>query len=148
MSEFNLYPPVGATHARKIVGRGRGSGHGGTAGKGHKGQQSRSGAQIYPGFEGGQMPLYRRLAIRGFNNKKFRVDFQIVNLHDIETRFEAGEVVDVVSLMAKGLVKKAEKPVKILGNGKISKALSFMVDKVSESAKAKIEAAGGKIETP
>ncbi|GAB1432097.1 50S ribosomal protein L15 [Spirochaetota bacterium] len=148
MSDFNLYRPDGASRPKKIVGRGRGSGMGGTAGKGHKGQQSRSGAQIYPGFEGGQMPLYRRLAIRGFNNKRFRVDFQIVNLFDIESSFEAGEIVDVVSLMAKGLAKKAQKPVKILGDGKISKALTFMVDKVSASARAKIEAAGGKIETP
>ncbi len=148
MSDFNLYRPEGASRPKKIVGRGRGSGMGGTAGKGHKGQQSRSGAQIYPGFEGGQMPLYRRLAIRGFNNKRFRVDFQIVNLFDIESSFEAGEIVDVVSLMAKGLAKKAQKPVKILGDGKISKALTFMVDKVSASARAKIEAAGGKIETP
>ncbi len=148
MSDFNLHPPVGATHRRKIVGRGQGSGLGTTAGKGNKGQQSRSGGKTYPGFEGGQMPLYRRIPIRGFNNKNFRMDFQIVNLNDIETRFEAGEVVDGVSLVIKGLVRKAEKPVKILGNGALSKALTFVVDKVSASAKAKIEAAGGKVETP
>jgi len=148
MSDFNLHPPVGATHRRKIVGRGQGSGLGTTAGKGNKGQQSRSGGKTYPGFEGGQMPLYRRIAMRGFNNKNFRVDFQIVNLNDIETRFEAGEVVDGVSLVVKGLVRKAEKPVKILGNGALTKALTFVVDKVSASAKAKIEAVGGKVETP
>lgn len=148
MSDFNLHPPVGATHRRKIVGRGQGSGLGTTAGKGNKGQQSRSGGKTYPGFEGGQMPLYRRIPMRGFNNKNFRMDFQIVNLNDIETRFEAGEVVDGVSLVIKGLVRKAEKPVKILGNGALSKALTFVVDKVSASAKAKIEAAGGKVETP
>jgi large subunit ribosomal protein L15 len=147
MSEFDLHPPVGATHKKKIIGRGRGSGKGGTAGKGHKGQQSRSGGSTYAGFEGGQMPLYRRLAHRGFNNKKFAVDYQIVNLQDIETRFEAGETVDAESLLMKGLVRKADKPVKILGNGKLGKALTFVVDKVSASAQAKIEALGGKVET-
>jgi large subunit ribosomal protein L15 len=88
------------------------------------------------------------LAHRGFNNKNFRVDFQIVNLNDVENRFEAGEIVDGVSLAIKGLVRKAEKPVKILGNGALSKALTFVVDKISASAKAKIEAVGGKVETP
>jgi large subunit ribosomal protein L15 len=130
------------------VGRGQGSGLGTTAGKGNKGQQSRSGGKTYPGFEGGQMPLYRRLAHRGFSNKNFQVDFQIVNLRSIESRFQAGEIVDGVSLAIKGLVRKAEKPVKILGNGALSKALTFVVDKVSSSAKAKIEAVGGKVETP
>ncbi|MGD9938724.1 MAG: 50S ribosomal protein L15 [Clostridia bacterium] len=147
MSEFDLHPPVGATHKKKIIGRGRGSGKGGTAGKGHKGQQSRSGGSTYAGFEGGQMPLYRRLAHRGFNNKRFAVNFQIVNLQDIETRYEAGETVDAESLLMKGLVRKADKPVKILGNGKLGKALTFVVDKVSASAQAKIEALGGKVET-
>lgn len=147
MSEFDLHPPVGATHKKKIIGRGRGSGKGGTAGKGHKGQQSRSGGSTYAGFEGGQMPLYRRLAHRGFNNKQFAVDYQIVNLQDIETRFEAGETVDAESLLMKGLVRKADKPVKILGNGKLCKALTFVVDKISASAQAKIEALGGKVET-
>ncbi|PKL07614.1 MAG: 50S ribosomal protein L15 [Spirochaetae bacterium HGW-Spirochaetae-7] len=148
MSDFNLHPPVGATHRKRIVGRGQGSGLGTTAGKGNKGQQSRSGGKTYPGFEGGQMPLYRRLAHRGFSNKNFQVDFQIVNLRSIESRFQAGEIVDGVSLAIKGLVRKAEKPVKILGNGALSKALTFVVDKVSSSAKAKIEAVGGKVETP
>ena len=147
MSEFDLHPPVGATHKKKIIGRGRGSGKGGTAGKGHKGQQSRSGGSTYAGFEGGQMPLYRRLAHRGFNNKQFAVNYQIVNLQDIETRFEAGETVDAESLLMKGLVRKADKPVKILGNGKLGKALTFVVDKVSAAAQAKIEALGGKVET-
>ena len=148
MSDFNLHPPVGAAHRKKIVGRGQGSGLGTTAGKGNKGQQSRSGGKTYPGFEGGQMPLYRRLAHRGFSNKNFAVNFQIVNLTDIETRFQAGEIVDGVSLVIKGLVRKAERPVKILGNGELSKALTFVVDKVSASAKAKIETAGGTVELP
>jgi large subunit ribosomal protein L15 len=148
MSDFNLHPPVGAAHRKKIVGRGQGSGLGTTAGKGNKGQQSRSGGKTYPGFEGGQMPLYRRLAHRGFSNKNFAVNFQIVNLGDIDIRFEVGEVVDGVSLVIKGLVRKAERPVKILGNGELKKALTFVVDKVSASAKAKIESAGGTVELP
>ncbi|TFG85318.1 MAG: 50S ribosomal protein L15 [Spirochaetales bacterium] len=148
MSDFDLHPPAGATHKKKIVGRGQGSGHGTTAGRGNKGQQSRSGGKTYPGFEGGQMPLYRRLAHRGFNNKNFRVDFQIVNLNDIEVRFAAGEIVNAENLAAKGLVRKVEQPVKVLGNGDLVKALTFVVDKVSVSAKAKIEKAGGKVETP
>jgi large subunit ribosomal protein L15 len=148
MSDFNLHPPVGATHRKRIVGRGQGSGLGTTAGRGNKGQQSRSGGKTYPGFEGGQMPLYRRLAHRGFNNKNFTAVYQIVNLNDVETRFAANEIVDGVSLAIKGLVRKAELPVKILGNGVISKALTFVVDKISASAKAKIEAAGGKVELP
>lgn len=148
MSDFNLHPPAGATHRKKIVGRGQGSGLGGTAGKGNKGQQSRSGGKTYPGFEGGQMPLYRRLAHRGFSNKNFAIDYQIVNLDDIAERFEAGQTVDAESLLLKGLVRKADRPVKVLGNGTLAKSLTFVVDKVSASAKAKIEKAGGKVEMP
>jgi large subunit ribosomal protein L15 len=145
MSDFQLHAPEGATHKKRIVGRGQGSGLGTTAGKGNKGQQSRSGGKTYPGFEGGQMPLYRRLPHRGFTNI-FRKEWQVVNLCDIESHFNAGETVDGVSLAACGLVKKAEKLVKILGNGELTKSLSFSVDKVSASAKAKILKAGGKVE--
>lgn len=149
MSDFNLHPPAGATKRKRIVGRGRGSGLGDSAGKGHKGQQSRSGGGApYAGFEGGQMPLFRRIAHRGFNNKNFRIDFQIVNLVDVEGRFAAGETVNAENLVIKGLARKVDVPVKILGNGELTKALTFVVDKVSASAKAKIEKAGGKIETP
>lgn len=148
MSDFDLHPPAGATHKKKIVGRGQGSGLGTTAGRGNKGQQSRSGGKTYPGFEGGQMPLYRRIAMRGFNNKNFANEFQIVNLAAVESRFAAGETVNVENLMAKGLVRKASLPVKVLADGKLTKALTFVVDKVSASAKAKIEKAGGKVETP
>lgn len=147
MSDFNLHAPEGATKKRRRVGRGQGSGLGTTAGKGNKGQQSRSGGKTYPGFEGGQMPLYRRLPSRGFTNI-FQKEWRVVNLADIEQRFAAGEVVDGVSLLAKGLVKKAEGLVKILGSGELTKALTFQVDKVSASARAKIEKAGGKVETP
>jgi len=148
MSDFNLHAPEGATKKRRRVGRGQGSGLGTTAGKGNKGQQSRSGGKTYPGFEGGQMPLYRRLPHRGFTNTAFKKEWRIVNLADVEERFAAGDVVDGVSLMAKGLVKKAAGLVKILGEGDLTKALTFQVDAVSASARAKIEKAGGKVETP
>jgi large subunit ribosomal protein L15 len=148
MADFNLHAPVGANKKPRRVGRGQSSGLGTTAGRGNKGQQSRSGGKAYPGFEGGQMPLYRRLPMRGFSNARFRKEWQVVNLSDIEARFEAGEVVDGASLLARRLVKKAEALVKILGEGELSKALTFQVDKVSASARAKIEKAGGKVETP
>ncbi|HUW41967.1 MAG TPA: 50S ribosomal protein L15 [Rectinemataceae bacterium] len=148
MPDFNLHAPEGATKRKRIVGRGQGSGLGGTAGKGNKGQQSRSGGKTYPGFEGGQMPLYRRLPSRGFSNEMFRKEWQIVNLGQVDAAFAAGELVDGASLFAKGLVKKAEKLVKILADGELTKALNFSVDKVSAGARAKIEKAGGKVETP
>jgi large subunit ribosomal protein L15 len=146
MADFNLHAPEGATKKRRRVGRGQGSGLGTTAGKGNKGQQSRSGGKTYPGFEGGQMPLYRRLPHRGFKNTMFRKEWQVVNLRDLEVKFEAGETVDGVSLRAKGLVKKAEGLVKILGDGELSKALTVSVDKVSAQALEKIQKAGGKVE--
>jgi large subunit ribosomal protein L15 len=148
MADFNLHAPEGANKKPRRVGRGQGSGLGTTAGRGNKGQQSRSGGKSYPGFEGGQMPLYRRLPMRGFSNARFRKEWQVVNLTDVEARFEAGEIVDGASLVARRLVKKAEALVKILGEGELSKALTFQVDKVSASARAKIEKAGGKVETP
>jgi large subunit ribosomal protein L15 len=148
MADFNLHAPEGATKKRRRVGRGQGSGLGTTAGKGNKGQQSRSGGKTYPGFEGGQMPLYRRLPHRGFSNVQFRKEWQIVNLAQIEDKFASGELVDGASLFLKRLVKHAEAPVKILGDGNVTKALNFQVDKVSAQAKAKIEKAGGKVETP
>ena len=148
MSDFNLHAPEGSTKKRRRVGRGQGSGLGTTAGRGNKGQQSRSGGKTYPGFEGGQMPLYRRLPHRGFTNTSFKTVWRIVNLDQVEAKFAAGEVVDGVSLMAKGLVKKAEGLIKVLGGGEITKALTFQVDAVSAQARAKIEKAGGKVETP
>ena len=148
MSDFNLHAPEGANKKRRRVGRGQASGLGTTAGRGNKGQQSRSGGKTYPGFEGGQMPLYRRLPSRGFCNEMFRKDWQVVNLDEIEAKFTAGELVDGASLKARGLVKKAEGLVKILGNGAVTKALKIQVDKVSASARAKIEGVGGTVETP
>ncbi|MDR1597296.1 MAG: 50S ribosomal protein L15 [Treponema sp.] len=144
MHDFNLHAPAGANKKKRIIGRGQGSGRGTTAGRGNKGQKSRSGGKTYVGFEGGQMPLYRRLAQRGFSNYPFRKEVQIVNLEDIEKRYEASETVDAASLIRKGLVKGTT-PVKILGNGKISKNLTFKVSAVSVSAKEKIEKAGGSV---
>ena len=145
MSEFDLIVTEGATHKKKIVGRGSSSGHGKTAGKGHKGQQARSGGKVYTGFEGGQMPLYRRVAKRGFSNYPFKKEYYVVNLSVLETRFNDGETVNKETLMQKGLLKKAKLLVKILGNGDITKKLTVDVDKISISAKEKIEKAGGTI---
>ena len=133
----------GATHPTKRLGRGEGSGHGKTCGKGHKGQKARSGGGIPVGFEGGQMPLYRKLPRRGFNNYNFRTTFQTVNVSDLE-RVE-GDLVNRETLVAAGLVRDNDEGVKVLGDGEINKAFTVDVDKVSGSAKAKIEAAGGKI---
>jgi large subunit ribosomal protein L15 len=144
MSDFNLHAPEGANKRKRIIGRGQGSGRGTTAGKGNKGQKARSGGKTYVGFEGGQMPLYRRLAQRGFSNYPFKKVFQVINLEEIEKRYENGEAVTTATLRGKGLVKKSS-PVKILGDGKLTKRLNFRVDAVSASAKVKIEKAGGTV---
>jgi len=142
--DFNLHAPAGANKRKKVLGRGQGSGRGTTSGKGHKGQKARSGGKTYVGFEGGQMPLYRRLAQRGFSNHPFKQEWQIVNLGEIEKRYETGETVDFDSLKKKGIIKGKD-PVKILANGDLSKKLIFMVDSASASAVGKIEKAGGEI---
>jgi len=142
--DFNLHAPAGANKRKKILGRGQGTGRGTTAGKGNKGQKARSGGKTYVGFEGGQMPLYRRLAHRGFSNYPFKKEWQIVNLGEIEKFYNAGETVDLASLNKKGLVKGAE-PVKVLSNGDFSKKLTFNVAAASASAKEKIEKTGGSI---
>ena len=139
----DLRPSPGATHYRKRVGRGPGSGHGKTAGRGNKGQKSRSGYRHMRGFEGGQMPLHRRLPKRGFTNV-FRVEYDIVNLSDLD-RFEAGSAVTPEALAQKRLAR-ANRPVKILGNGEIAKVLNVSAHKFSAGAKARIEAAGGRCE--
>lgn len=135
----------GATKARKRIGRGYGAGTGKTAGKGHKGQKARAGRGMRPGFEGGQMPLQRRVPKRGFVNI-FGKEFSIVNVSALDQSFEDGAVVDIDALIEKGLVKKVLDGVKILGNGEISKKLTVQVNAYSEAAKQKIEAAGGKAE--
>ncbi|UTY24626.1 50S ribosomal protein L15 [Treponema denticola] len=145
MSEFNLTVPEGATHKKKIVGRGSSSGWGKTSGKGHKGQQARSGGKVYAGFEGGQMPLYRRVAKKGFSNYPFKKEFYVVNLAMLETKYSDGETVNKESLMQKGLLRKGSLYVKVLGTGDITKKLTVDVDRISASAKEKIEKAGGTI---
>ncbi|MDR3172469.1 MAG: 50S ribosomal protein L15 [Treponema sp.] len=144
MHDFDLHAPEGANRRKRIIGRGQGSGRGTTAGKGNKGQKARSGGKTYVGFEGGQMPLYRRLAQRGFSNYPFKKEFQLVNLGEIEKRYAAGETVDTSSLLKKGLIKGAL-PVKILGNGELTKQLTVTIGALSASAKAKIEQAGGTV---
>jgi large subunit ribosomal protein L15 len=133
----------GATHPTKRLGRGEGSGHGKTSGKGHKGQKARSGGGIRIGFEGGQMPLYRKLPRRGFNNFNFRTTYQTVNVGDL-TRLE-GDLVNRESLVKAGLIRDNSEGVKLLGDGDVTKVFTVEVNKVSGSAKTKIEAAGGKI---
>ena len=145
MSDYDLHAPEGANKKKRIIGRGQGSGRGTTAGKGNKGQKARSGGKTYVGFEGGQMPLYRRLAQRGFSNYPFKKEYQVVNLSELEKRFDNGAAVDVAALYAKGLVK-GPVPVKILGNGELSKKLTVKVPAISASAKEKIEKAGGTAE--
>ncbi|MFA6284762.1 MAG: 50S ribosomal protein L15 [Desulfurivibrionaceae bacterium] len=140
----NLSPQPGSRKPRKRIGRGLGSGHGKTATRGHKGHKARSGGGIKLGFEGGQMPLQRRLPKRGFNNI-FKKVFAIVNIQDLE-RFAADTRVDKQALIAAGLVSKHDGLVKILGNGELKQAITVAVDKVSASARQKIEAVGGKIE--
>jgi large subunit ribosomal protein L15 len=146
MQDFNLHAPHGANKRKRIVGRGQGSGRGTTAGKGNKGQQSRSGGKTYLGFEGGQMPLYRRLAHRGFSNYPFKKVYQVVNLDDIEKRFEDGALVSVSTLKTAGLVK-SKVPVKILGDGNFTKKINCEIEAVSASAREKIIKAGGTIKS-
>jgi large subunit ribosomal protein L15 len=148
MAEYNpiLSAPQGANKKPKRVGRGSSSGLGSTAGKGNKGQQSRSGGKTYVGFEGGQMPLYRRIARRGFSNYPFKKEYVCINVEQLEAKFNDGETVDKTSLIEKGFISsKNASLVKVLGNGEVSKKLTVVVDKVSESAKAKIEKAGGSV---
>ena len=130
---------------RKRVGRGPGSGNGKTAGKGHKGQNARSGGGVRPGFEGGQLPLYRRLSKRGFNNYNFRTVYATVNVSDLE-RFDEGTTVTKELLIESGLIKKELDGIKVLGNGNLTKKLTVKANKFSSSAKDKIENVGGTIE--
>ena len=144
MKLHDLKPAVGATTAPKRLGRGTGSGLGKTSGKGHKGAKARSGGGKRPGFEGGQMPLTMRLPKRGFTNK-WRVEYATVNVDRLNI-FEDGAVVTPVELVESGILKNVQDGVKILGNGDITKKLTVKATKFSESAKEKIEAAGGKVE--
>lgn len=140
-----LRPPKGAQKKKKRVGRGEGSGLGKTSGRGNKGQNSRSGGKVKAGFEGGQMPLQRRLPKRGFTNK-FSVRSRVVNLGALAGAFAKGETVDPEAIQEKGLVKGKKGPLKVLGEGELTAALTIKANKFSRSAVLKIEAAGGKAE--
>ncbi|MCB1232772.1 MAG: 50S ribosomal protein L15 [Verrucomicrobiae bacterium] len=142
----DLKPAPGAKHRRKRLGCGESSGLGKTCGKGHKGQKARSGASIRPGFEGGQMPINRRLPKKGFSNAKFRTEYAVVNLATLEEKFDDGATIDEAALRAAGLVKGgAWDGVKILAVGDLTKKFTVQVDKVSAAAREKIEKAGGSV---
>jgi large subunit ribosomal protein L15 len=144
----DLRPAAGSTRKRKRIGRGPGSGHGKTSGKGHKGLNARSGGGVRPGFEGGQMPLFRRLPKRGFLPYGGKTSFAIINVGELAARFAAGSVVDPDTLVSSGLIRKSGRgAVKVLGDGDVAHALTVRVHKVSESAKQKLEAAGGRVES-
>lgn len=145
MRLHDLKPRPGAKKRRKRVGCGESSGHGKTSGKGHKGQKARSGGSIRPTFEGGQMPLFRRLPKRGFNQTAFRDAIGTINLDDLERNFEAGAEVNEATLRSAGLLRGKLDAVKLLGRGVITKKLTVVVDAASEAAKTKLEAAGGSL---
>ena len=140
-----LRPAEGSTRESFRVGRGPGSGNGKTAGKGHKGQNARSGGGVRPGFEGGQLPLYRKLPKRGFNNK-FATVYAIVNVADLEKNFQDGDVVTLEALLAKKIIRKAYDGLKVLGDGELTKNLTVQATVFSAAAKEKITAAGGQAE--
>jgi large subunit ribosomal protein L15 len=145
MSLNNLRPPRGAKHAKKRIGRGQGSGNGKTAGRGHKGAKSRSGFKFKRGFEGGQMPLHRRVPKRGFHNP-FRVEYDVINLDTLSERFDAGAVITPDALREVGLLPRGARLLKVLARGDISKALTVRAHKFSGKAAEKIAAAGGQAE--
>jgi len=148
MRLHTLKPNPGAKHRRKRLGIGESSGKGKTSGKGHKGQKARSGGSIRLGFEGGQMPIYRRLPKRGFNNKDFKTFYGVVNLDSLEKSFAAGDTITELSLRKAGLVKGRFDGIKILGRGEVTKAFTVEVDEVSATAREKIEKAGGQVVLP
>ena len=145
MDLSNLKPPKGMKHPKKRIGRGQGSGSGKTAGRGHKGAKSRSGFKFKRGFAGGQMPLHRRVPKRGFHNP-FRVEYEVVNLDQLATKFDAGAVVTPEALRERGLVARGDRRVKVLARGEIGKQLTVRVHKFSGKAAEKISAAGGAAE--
>ncbi len=145
MRLHTLKPRAGSKHRRKRLGAGESSGRGKTSGKGHKGQKARSGGSIRPGFEGGQMPLIRRLPKRGFNNADFKEAVGIVNLDDLEKCFEEGTVINEHLLREQGLIRGRLDAIKLLGRGEVTKRFTIEVDRVSASAKEKIEKSGGSL---
>ena len=145
MKLHELSPAEGSTRENFRKGRGAGSGNGKTAGKGHKGQNARSGGGVRPGFEGGQLPLYRKLPKRGFNNSRFGKCYAVVNVSSLN-KFNDGDVVDVAALLAAGIIKNTFDGLKVLGEGELTKKLTVKAAVFSASAKEKIEAVGGKTE--
>ena len=145
MSLSDLKPPKGAKHVKKRMGRGQGSGNGKTAGRGHKGAKSRSGYKFKRGFEGGQMPLHRRVPKRGFHNP-FRTEYAVVNLDVLADRFDAGTVITPDLLRERGLIHSTRQPIKVLARGDVSKKLTVQAHKFSGKAAEKIAAAGGTVE--
>lgn len=145
MKLHELEKNIGATHAKKRVGRGSGSGLGKTSGRGQKGQKARSGGSINPVFEGGQLPLYRRLPKRGFTNDKFKTRYAVINLNELN-RFEEGTVVTPALLKETGIIKKQLAGIKVLGTGKLEKKLTIQANKFSASALEKIQESGSKAE--
>jgi len=144
MEEFNIRAPKGQTKKKKMLGRGVGSGHGKTAGKGHKGQKARAGGGVRLGFEGGQMPLFRRIARRGFSNIPFKKEFQVVNVASLN-RFADGDIVTPATLAKKGLARKGGVPVKILAGGELARRLVIEGASVSAAAREKIARLGGEV---
>ena len=144
MNLSNLKPRPGSKHRVKRLGCGESSGHGKTSGKGHKGQKARSGGSIRLGFEGGQMPLIRRIPKRGFNNAQFRTSYSIVNVGDLE-QFDGGSTVDESSLREKKVIRGSSDGLKVLANGELSKKINITANKVSAAAREKIEKAGGSV---
>lgn len=145
---MNVQPPrvpEGASKKKTVLGRGRSSGKGKTCGRGHKGQKSRSGGGVRLGFEGGQMPIYRRVASRGFSNHPFKKDFAVINLSALEKFYNNGDTVSLSTIVQKGLVKKSEHLIKILGTGELTKKLNVAVPYISSSARIKIEEIGGTV---
>ena len=145
MKLHTLSPAEGSTKERFRKGRGAGSGNGKTAGKGHKGQNARSGGGVRPGFEGGQLPLYRKLPKRGFKNFLFKKNYAVINV-EVLNKFNDGDVVDNVALFKAGIIDTVKTPVKVLGEGEVTKNITVQAQVFSASAKEKIEAAGGKTE--
>ncbi|MDR1378518.1 MAG: 50S ribosomal protein L15 [Synergistaceae bacterium] len=145
MNLHDLSPAPGSRRVTKRLGQGIGSGTGKTSGKGNKGHKSRTGGGVRPGFEGGQMPLVRRVPKRGFNNARFAQEYQVVNLESLSKKFDGGEV-SATELHRAGLVRSLTQPVKLLAKGTVEKAFTIKVNAVSQNAREKIEAAGGKVE--
>jgi len=143
---MKLKAPAGTGKKRRRVGRGQGSGKAGTCGRGHNGQNSRSGGGVRPGFEGGQMPLYRRIARRGFSNYPFKKEYEEINLIVLEKKYSSGDTVSIETLKEKKIVSSKTQRVKILGNGELTKKLTVNLDKVSKGAQEKIEKAGGTVQ--